>query len=117
MNRNRAWRRWFSTKLGVNTAIATFNAILIGVLWNAAFGLLQTEREDTIRAAIDRNDNLAVAFEQYTVRTLESANAVIRQLIRAYVSRHIWNSSRRTLPFGNWRMPSPVSLMSMSFPR
>lgn len=85
MNSNRAWWPWFSTSLGVNTAIVLFNAILIGILWNSVFGLVRSERQDTIRAAIDRNVNLAIAFEQYTVRTIESADAVIQHLIREYV--------------------------------
>ncbi|MDP2239012.1 MAG: EAL domain-containing protein [Burkholderiales bacterium] len=84
MNSNRAWWRWFSISLGVNTAIVLFNAILIGILWNAVFGLTRTERQDTIRAAIDRNDNLAIAFEQYTIRTIEGADAVVQHLIREY---------------------------------
>ncbi len=85
MNSNRAWWRWFSTGLGVNTAIVLFNAILIGILWHAVFGLVQTERQDTIRAAINRNDNLAIAFEQYTIRTIENADAVVQHLIEEYV--------------------------------
>ena len=84
MNGKPAWWRWFSTRLGVNTAIVLFNAILIGILWNAVLGLVQTERQDTIRAAIDRNDNLAIAFEQYTIRTIENADAVIEHLIQEY---------------------------------
>ena len=85
MNSNRAWWAWFSTSLGVNTAIVLFNAILIGIVWNSVFGLVRVEREDTIRAAIVRNENLAIAFEQYTIRTIESADAAIQHLIREYV--------------------------------
>src|SRR6185295_6771261 len=82
----RAWRRWFSTNVGAGIAVVMFNAILIGVLWNTIFGVVRTERQDAIRAATERNDNLAVAFEQYTVRIVESADSAIRQLIRAHAN-------------------------------
>jgi PAS domain S-box-containing protein len=78
------WRRWISTHVGVGTAIVLFNAILIGVLWTAVFARVQDERQDAIRAATERDDNLAVAFEQYTGRIVESADAQIQQLIRAH---------------------------------
>ena len=84
MHSNRTRWHWFSTSLGVNTTIVLFNAILIGLLWYAVFERVRVEREDTIRAAINRNDNLAIAFEQYTIRTIESADAVIRYLIREF---------------------------------
>jgi diguanylate cyclase (GGDEF)-like protein/PAS domain S-box-containing protein len=87
MNTRPTWWHWFSTGPGTNTAIALFNAMLIGIMWNAVFGLVRTERQDAIRAAIDRNDNLAIAFEQYTVRTLQRADAVTQYLVREYVSR------------------------------
>jgi PAS domain S-box-containing protein len=78
---------WFSTRLGVNTAILLFNAVLIGILWYVVFGLVRAEHENAIRTAIDRNDNLAIAFEQYTIRTIESADAAIKHLVREY-ARH-----------------------------
>jgi len=85
MTKKRAWWCWFSSGLGVNTAIVLFVAILIGIIWNAVFGLVRTEREDTIRAAVDRNDNLAIALEQYASRTLHNADAVTQYLVREYV--------------------------------
>jgi PAS domain S-box-containing protein len=81
---NRTWRRPFSTNFAINVAIVVFNAALIGVLWNSVFATLRTERADTIRAAIQKNDVLAVAFEYYATRTIESADATIRYMIREY---------------------------------
>ena len=112
MNSKRAWWHWFSTSLGVNTAIVLFNAILIGIMWNAVFGLVRTERQDTIRAAIDRNDNLAIAFEQYTVRTLQSADAVIQYLVREYVGSGRDDGPRQ---IHGGATPSTIMQLSVSF--
>jgi hypothetical protein len=85
MNGNRVWWHWFATNRGVKTAIVLFNVILIGILWYAVFELVRIERQNTINTAIARNSNLVIAFEQYTIRTLESADAAIQYLIRQYV--------------------------------
>jgi len=85
MNGNRPWWHWFATSRGVKTAIVLFNAILIGILWDAVFALVRTERQNTVNAAIARNNNLVIVFEQYTIRTVESADAVVQYLIREYV--------------------------------
>lgn len=69
---------------GINLAIVVFNAALIGILWTAVLEIVKVDRRETINAAIDRNDNLAIAFEQYTQRTIESADAVIQYMIREY---------------------------------
>lgn len=84
MSDNRALLRGLSLDRGVNVAIVVFNALLIAVLWSVVVGLVQNERDETVRVAIDRNDNLAVAFEQYTTRTLDGAALVIKYLIREY---------------------------------
>ena len=84
MNMRPPGRHRFSTSVGVNSAIVLFNAILIAILWIAVLTLVRIERDATIRAAIDRIDNLAIAFEQYTARTIENADAVIRYLMREY---------------------------------
>lgn len=90
MNHDKAARRWSPTGIKVNLAIIVFNAALIGAVWIAALEVVRTDREETINAAIERNDNLAIAFEEYTTRTIESADAVLRYMIREYLR----NSSR-----------------------
>lgn len=66
----------------MDAAILLFNTALIGIIWFSVIGVTQTDRQDTIRAAVERNDNLAIALEEYTTRTIESADAIIRYLIR-----------------------------------
>jgi diguanylate cyclase (GGDEF)-like protein/PAS domain S-box-containing protein len=77
------WRR-LSTNLGVNTAILLFNATLIAVLWGAALAWIAADRDDTIRHTLARTDSLAIALEQYSSRTIDSAEAVLRSLIREH---------------------------------
>jgi PAS domain S-box-containing protein len=87
VNNNKTAGRWSPTSIGVNLAIVAFNAVLIAAVWIAALEVERTDREKTISAAIERNDNLAIAFKEYTTRTIESADAVIRYMIREYL-RH-----------------------------
>ncbi len=75
---------WLSANLPINIAIALFHAILLTILWNSVFAIARKEREDTSRAAITRIQNLAIAFEQYTTRIIESADSVNRDLIREH---------------------------------
>src|SRR5436190_7587828 len=84
MNSERVWHPRAKRGLGLFVAIVLCNLLFIGVLWYAVFALVRVERDDTVRAAIDRNNNLAIAFEHYTLRTIESADAVIQFLIREY---------------------------------
>ena len=70
-----------------NLSILAFNALLIGALWIATLELIQSHRRDVLDTAIGRNDNLAIAFEQYTVRTLENADSLLQFLIREYSRR------------------------------
>ncbi len=78
-----AWKRWLES-IGVHAAILLFNAIFIGVMWYAVIGVMRVDRDNTIHAAVDRNDNLAIAFEHYAIRTIESADAVTQYLALEY---------------------------------
>ena len=79
---NRPRWRWFSTNLELNVAIVLFGAALIGILWGAVAAMVRVEREHAIGAATARTDNLAIAFEQYSTRTIDSADSVIKSLMR-----------------------------------
>ena len=84
MPNRRAWRTRLATTYGGHLAVVVFSAILIATTWIALFGVLRVEREQTIRAAVSRNDGVAIAFEHYVLRTIESADSVIRYVIREY---------------------------------
>jgi PAS domain S-box-containing protein len=59
-----------------------FNSALVILIWFAVTEIVHTDRRETMRAAIERSDNLAIALEAYAARTIESADAIVRHLIR-----------------------------------
>jgi diguanylate cyclase (GGDEF)-like protein/PAS domain S-box-containing protein len=77
---------WFrnTSSRGVMLGGVLFSVLLIGIMWGAVFTLLKVDRENTIRAAVERNDTLAIALVEYAVRTIESADRVVQSLIREY---------------------------------
>lgn len=73
------------TKNGrVVAGIAGFCLILITLLWVRLCGQLKEDREETISTAIQRNANLAVALEQYAIRTINNADAVLQLVKKEY---------------------------------
>ncbi|MDB5810714.1 MAG: hypothetical protein JWN94_2836 [Betaproteobacteria bacterium] len=91
MNPFLALKRFIPANARIYVLIVVFNAVLIGALWASMFATLRVERADTIRAAIQKNDLLAISFELYAVRNIENADAAIRYMIREYarVGRHM----------------------------
>jgi len=70
---------------GTVIAIVAFVALLIGAIWIFALEIVHRDREETISTAIDRKDNLVIALEEFTIRTIDSADAVLKYMIREYV--------------------------------
>lgn len=61
-----------------------FGLLLIAYIWT---GLLQQQKEEKahiLEAAIQRNSNLAVAMEQYAIRTIHNADALLQMVKREY---------------------------------
>ena len=85
MNKHKTADRGSPGNSGVNLAIVVFNVALMATVWFSAFEVVRTDRAETINAAIDRNNNLAIAFEEYTTRTIESADDIISYMIRDYL--------------------------------
>jgi signal transduction histidine kinase len=61
--------------------VALFCGTIILLLWVAIFQQLEASRASDIETAQGRNANLAVSLEQYAIRTIHNADALI-QLIR-----------------------------------
>ena len=66
--------------------IAGFCVILIVLIWANHMHQMNTDRKDTIASAERRNSNLAVALEQYAIRTIHNADAVL-QLVKMEYDR------------------------------
>ena len=62
----------------MNAVIAAVCLVAFGLMWVAVIAQARFERREAIAAAIDRNSNLAVAFEEFAVRTIDGADAVAR---------------------------------------
>jgi PAS domain S-box-containing protein len=73
-------RRFF----GTNAAIAGVCLAAIALMWIAVITQARFERREAIAGAIERNSNLAVALEQFTVRTIDGADAVANYVKREY---------------------------------
>jgi diguanylate cyclase (GGDEF)-like protein/PAS domain S-box-containing protein len=77
-------RAWHGRVLGLDAAIIAVCLLLIGTLWVSVFTRARIERRDTLAAAIVADDNGAATFEQYTVRTLDNADALLQAVRREY---------------------------------
>jgi PAS domain S-box-containing protein len=76
-----ALARWL---VGTNAVIAVVCLVAIGLMWVAVIAQARFERNEAVAAANDRNANLAVAFEEFAVRTIDGADAVARYIKREY---------------------------------
>src|ERR1700730_1158054 len=77
-------RHWIDANFRINAAIVGFCLFVIGMIWTVVIVQARFERQRVIDAAIKRNSDLAIAFEQYAVRTIESADTDTRYLQLAY---------------------------------
>jgi PAS domain S-box-containing protein len=73
-------RRLFNT----SAVIAGVCLASIGLIWVAIIAQARYERREAIAAAIERNSNLTVAFEEFAVRTIDGADAVAKYVRREY---------------------------------
>jgi len=78
------FRRSFRANFRINIAIAGFCLFIIGIIWAVVITESRLERQHFIDAAIKRNSDLAIAFEQYAGRTIEGADTDTRYLQLAY---------------------------------
>lgn len=65
-------------------AIASFCIILISFIWIWMGQQLEADRRQNIIAAVQRNANLCVALEQYAIRTIQNADAILRLIKNEY---------------------------------
>jgi diguanylate cyclase (GGDEF)-like protein/PAS domain S-box-containing protein len=80
---NAVWRR-LTQYVGVNAAIAVFCLVFIGAAWTAVFLKTQSNRADTIANAVRQNSNLAIAFEEQTIRAVKGVDSTLRFVAHEY---------------------------------
>lgn len=54
------------------------STLVIFFIWKNISKQVQTDKRNTIQMAVNRNDNLVVAFEQYTIRALHNAESILQ---------------------------------------
>ncbi len=69
---------------GTTAAIGGVCLAAIALTWIAVIAQARVERREAITTAIERNSTLAVAFEQFTIRTIAAAEAVAGYVRREY---------------------------------
>ncbi len=72
------------SRLGANCAIAAFSLVLVALLVIASIVQVDQEHEDVVAHVIKSNDNLAIAYEEHTIRTLKGIDAAVLFLAREY---------------------------------
>jgi PAS domain S-box-containing protein len=80
-----AVRAYVGRLFPADVIIALTCAIAIVLLWGAVKTQARFDRQQTIEAAIKQNSLLAIAFEQYTIRTIDGADAITQVLKHEYV--------------------------------
>ena len=76
----------FGITRGLIALIFLFCALLVFMIWNQLIGQMERDREVAVSAAIQRNSNLAVSLEQYAIRTIQNADAIL-QLVKTEYER------------------------------
>ena len=71
-------RRFLGSTYGAVIIVAIFCIALNLLIWNQQIQQLETDRKASIAAAIQRNSNLVLAFEQYTIKTIQNADAILK---------------------------------------
>lgn len=66
----------------LSTAVVTAATVLIVVLWIGVVSQVRYERQHALAEATDRQANLAIAFEEYSIRTIDNARALIQFIVR-----------------------------------
>jgi signal transduction histidine kinase len=71
----------------LNLPVLVLCLFLLAIIWVSYFRQRAFDKEDSIRYAIERNSNLAVALEQYTIRTLHNADAILQVVKMEYADK------------------------------
>jgi diguanylate cyclase (GGDEF)-like protein len=99
--RERFWKG-LRRPYGITFAIVLGSLALIATCWLAVLAQIHYEHQDNIDDAIERNKNLAIAFEQYSVSTIKNAEAAALYIKREYAYRGKQIDLKKLLAEGQW---------------
>lgn len=80
--------------------VAALCILFLVLIWGSYFRQQAFDRRDTIAFFVNRNSNLAVALEQYTIRTIHYADAIL-QLVKTQYSTADKSVALETILAGN----------------
>lgn len=66
------------------TIVFLFCSVLLFLVWWQILHQVATDRKETIAAAVQKNSNLAVSLEQYAIRTIRNADALLHLVKMEY---------------------------------
>jgi PAS domain S-box-containing protein len=64
-----------------------FSTLLIALIWYQIWVKLKSDRQKSIATAIQRNNNLVISLEQYTITTIRNADALL-QMVKMDFNEH-----------------------------
>src|ERR1700676_3125868 len=71
------FRRRLTSSPRANFAIALFCVVVVGIAWASRLDRVEVERSQTMAEVMKQNANLAIAFEEHTVRTLKGIDQAL----------------------------------------
>src|SRR4051794_22045439 len=69
---------------GIEGAIVAVSLALVAAIWGAAVSQTDRERQNAIEEAYRQNSNLAIAFEEHTVRTVRGVDEAVLLIAHEY---------------------------------
>ena len=94
-NQNLLLRKSACSLIGV----PVFGLLLLALIWNSQLKQIERDRQETIAAAVQNNNNRVAALEQYAIRTIHNADAVLQMVMKEYVHASFQaNLSHKLLP-------------------
>lgn len=78
--------------------VSAFCLLLICLIWNSQCKHIERDRQETIASVIQRNNNRVIALEQYAIRTIRNADAVLQMVIKEYARTYSPSINPLNLP-------------------
>lgn len=81
--------------------VTAFCILLLTLIWDTQLKHIRHDRQDTLAASVQRNNNLVAALEQYAIRTIQNADAVLQLVAKEYRHTYPHKSGTIDLPLAS----------------
>lgn len=79
-------KKFFSNTAVTIGIIIIFGVFIILLIWRQQLEQLRTDRQTTISQGVQQNDNLVLALENYSIRTIQNADILLDDIRNDYVA-------------------------------